>query len=111
MTHPPKRTAMQYLRDTFPSVWKPPVVMTEWGPTTESARHQGAINMRHDSEKKAAVEELLTKKHGYAKRPDGWWQMMKWRFAPLWLIKWYPVKTHDVPLGPEMSRRQFPEAY
>jgi len=111
MSHPPKRTAMQYLRDTFPSVWKPPVVMTEWGPTTESARRQGAINMRFDPAKKSAVEALLRKKHGYAKRPANWWQAAKWRFAPLWFVRRWPVRTRDVDMGVEASRRQFPEAY
>jgi hypothetical protein len=67
MSHPPKRTAMQYLRDTFPSVFgakAPPVIMTQWGPTTESARKQAAINMKLDPDKKRAVEALLAKEMG-----------------------------------------------
>ena len=67
MSHPPKRTAMQYLRDTFPSVFgvrKPPVIMTQWGPTTESWRKQAAINMKLDPDKRAAVEALLCKEMG-----------------------------------------------
>ena len=54
-------TVMQWLRETFPSVWKtpkPPVILTPWGPVTESARLQCAINMRVDDGVKARVERL-----------------------------------------------------
>jgi len=68
MTHPQKRTVMEWLRDIFPDVFgkqpDPPVVMTEWGPVTESFRFQGAMNMRNDPNKKAEVEELLIKQCG-----------------------------------------------
>ena len=39
-------------------------IPTNYGPVTESARLQGAINMRLDPDKKRAVEELFVKKHG-----------------------------------------------
>jgi len=67
MTHPAKRSVMEWLRETFPSVWKtppPPVIMTEWGPVTESARLQCAANMRADDGVKARVEAMLVKQCG-----------------------------------------------
>jgi len=43
---------------------KPKVVLTEWGPVTESARVQAVINMKLDPEKRQAVLDLLCKKMG-----------------------------------------------
>jgi hypothetical protein len=43
---------------------KPKVVLTEWGPVTESARVQAVINMKLDPAKRQAVLELLCKKMG-----------------------------------------------
>lgn len=37
----------------------PPVIMTQWGPVTESARHRAALNMRDDPSKRLQVETLL----------------------------------------------------
>ena len=54
-------TVMQWLRETFPSVWPtpaPPVIMTEWGPVTESARLQCAVNMRLEPERRARIERM-----------------------------------------------------
>ena len=39
-------------------------IVTDYGPVTESARLQGAINMRLSPDKKREVEELFVKKHG-----------------------------------------------
>ena len=44
---------------------KPPkVVLTEWGPVSESARMQAVINMAKDPAKRQAVLELLCKQLG-----------------------------------------------
>jgi len=43
---------------------KPKVVITEWGPVTESARQQAVINMKLDPAKRQAVLDLLCKKLG-----------------------------------------------
>jgi len=43
---------------------KPKVVITEWGPVTESARVQAVINMKLDPAKRQAVLDLLCKKLG-----------------------------------------------
>jgi hypothetical protein len=43
---------------------KPKVVLTEWGPVTESARQQAMINMAKDPAKRQAVLELLCKQMG-----------------------------------------------
>jgi hypothetical protein len=43
---------------------KPKVVLTEWGPVTESARLQAVINMKVDPAKRQEVLELLCKKMG-----------------------------------------------
>lgn len=66
MTHPQKRTVMQWLRDILPGTFKsePPVVMTEFGPVSESYRLQGALNMKADPAKKAEVEALLIRQCG-----------------------------------------------
>lgn len=37
----------------------PPVIMTQWGPVTESARAQAAINMKADPALRAKVEEMI----------------------------------------------------
>jgi hypothetical protein len=58
-----------------------PVIMTEFGPVTESARAQAARNMRDDPSKRADVEALLAKQLG------------------------------SVALGVAESRRRYPEAY
>lgn len=39
----------------------PPVIDTEWGPVTESARLLAAINMKADPRIKYRVEQLLAK--------------------------------------------------
>jgi hypothetical protein len=57
------KTLMSYLREQFPEVFAPKI-MTKWGPVTESARHQAAINMRLDPIKKAQVEALLVLEAG-----------------------------------------------
>lgn len=59
----------------------PPVIPTDYGPVTEWARYQGAINMRLDPDKKREVEESLATKHG------------------------------SVAVGLAEARRMFPEAY
>ena len=43
---------------------KPKVILTEWGPVTESARVQAVINMKLDPAKRQAVLDLLCKKMG-----------------------------------------------
>lgn len=42
----------------------PPIVQTPWGPMSESARAQAAINMLLDPAKYVAVLELLTRRMG-----------------------------------------------
>lgn len=59
----------------------PPQILTPWGPTTESARLQAAINMRADPVLKAKVEELLIRQLG------------------------------SFEAGVEESRRRYPESY
>jgi len=44
----------------------PPVVMTEYGPTTEWARKQAALQMRFDPDVKRIVEDALTERLGSA---------------------------------------------
>jgi hypothetical protein len=104
-------TAMDWLRYHFPDIWPPVPVETEWGPVTESARKQAAINMRLDAEKRAAVEDLLVKRMGFADRPVNVWEWMKWKWAPRWIVTRWPVRTRKVSLGMEEARRRFPEAY
>lgn len=64
-------TAMDWLRKTFPGVFvsapveKPRIViMTPWGPTTESARLQGAINMKLDPVARERCEKMMIEKLG-----------------------------------------------
>lgn len=67
MSHPVKRTVMEWLRETFPSVWKttpPPVILTQWGPVTESARRQAAINMRLSPDLRERVERVVIREMG-----------------------------------------------
>ena len=44
-----------------------PIIQTEWGPVSESARKQAALNMKADPEVKHRVETLLVKQLGMAK--------------------------------------------
>jgi hypothetical protein len=81
-------TVRDWLRWKFPTVFgkpapdlPPPEIMTEWGPTTEWARKQSAINMRLDAECKKRVENLLIREMG------------------------------SVEAGLDESRRRYPEAY
>lgn len=46
---------------------KSPLISTDWGPVTESARLQAAINMRDDPELKEKVVALLSKRLGSPK--------------------------------------------
>lgn len=41
-----------------------PIIMTEYGPTTEWARRQAAIEMKNDPDCKKSVEELLIQQLG-----------------------------------------------
>jgi hypothetical protein len=62
-----KMTVMEWLREIFPSTFPkagPPIIMTEFGPVTESARLQCAINMSADDGVKARVEAVLVKQLG-----------------------------------------------
>ena len=43
---------------------KAPVLMTPWGPVSESARFQAAMNMLADPAIRFRVEEYFIKKHG-----------------------------------------------
>jgi hypothetical protein len=49
---------------------KPKVTVTEWGPVTESARLQAALNIKADPEIGKRVLELLTKKLGDVVKAD-----------------------------------------
>jgi hypothetical protein len=78
-------TAREWLKEKFPSVFgkpAPPIIMTEWGPVTESARLQAAINMRVDENIKARVETMLIQQY-----------------------------SGDVQAGMAEARRRYPEAY
>jgi hypothetical protein len=59
----------------------PPVIDTPWGPTTESARRQAALNMKADPVLRGKVEELLMRQLG------------------------------SISAGMEEARRRYPEAY
>ncbi len=110
-------TAMQWLRQQYPEVFgspDQPVIETEWGPVTESARLQVAMNMREDPEKRAGVEAMLIERAIPVTRPANTWQTLKWKYAPLWLVKRWPVETRVVSKrerGLEEARRRYPEAY
>jgi hypothetical protein len=45
---------------------KKPVIMTEYGPVTERARHQAALNMAADHACRERVEAILIKQYGPA---------------------------------------------
>jgi hypothetical protein len=63
-------TAREWLKRTLPSVFgkpappEPPVIMTEWGPVTETARLQVEVNMMAEPEIKARVENMLIDREG-----------------------------------------------
>jgi hypothetical protein len=42
---------------------EPPLIMTQWGPVTETARLQAALNMRADEELRHMVEEMVIRDH------------------------------------------------
>lgn len=41
-----------------------PVIMTQWGPVTESARKQAAVNIGQNPALKAKVEDAVTREMG-----------------------------------------------
>jgi hypothetical protein len=41
-----------------------PVIMTQWGPVTEAARHRAALNMREDLTLREQVVELVVRETG-----------------------------------------------
>ncbi len=43
---------------------KPPLILTQYGPVTESARAQAAANMKADPALRKAVEELICNQVG-----------------------------------------------
>jgi len=49
---------------------KPKITMTEWGPVSEPARLQAALNIKADPEIGKRVLELLTKKLGDVVKAD-----------------------------------------
>ena len=71
----------------FPSAGKlrpgfgPPIIDTPWGPTTEGARLQAAMNMKADHVLRGKVEELLMRQLG------------------------------SIEAGMDEARRRYPEAY
>jgi len=60
------QTVRQWLQEKFPKIFpKPaPVIMTEYGPVTEWARYQAAMNMKADAERRTRVENYFIEKHG-----------------------------------------------
>lgn len=50
-----------------------PVIQTEWGPVTESARLRAALNMKADPEVKARVVNLIGEKMARARYPEAGW--------------------------------------
>jgi hypothetical protein len=60
-------TAREWLKRTLPSVFgkpAPPIIVTEWGPVTETARLQVEVNMMAEPEIKARVESMLVEREG-----------------------------------------------
>ena len=60
----PVTPVMNWLRKRFPEVFGEPeriIIDTPWGPTSESARLQGALNMKFNPEVKKRVEQALMK--------------------------------------------------
>jgi hypothetical protein len=51
---------------------RPPVIMTEWGPVTEGARRQAALNLRDDPEKRAKVEEMVGVEEARRRYPEAY---------------------------------------
>lgn len=49
-----------------PTTGEPPLIMTKWGPVTEAARLQAAMNMRANDELKHDIERRLAKEMGSA---------------------------------------------
>lgn len=69
-----------------PGQWggdEPPVIQTQWGPVSESARYRAALNMREDPDKRLQVEQLLANQIFYG----------------------------NLEKGREESRKRYPEAY
>lgn len=55
---------MSLIRDFIDRIRrKPPVIDTQWGPVTESARLMAAENIRRDPEVKARVEAAIAAKY------------------------------------------------
>jgi hypothetical protein len=49
-----------------------PIIMTQWGPTTEGARKQAALNLRDDPEKRAKVEEMVGVEEARRRYPEAY---------------------------------------
>jgi hypothetical protein len=49
---------------------KPPVIDTQWGPVTEGARKQAALNLRDDPYKLKTVIEMVGEKEARRRYPE-----------------------------------------
>jgi hypothetical protein len=51
---------------------RPPVIMTEWGPVTESPRRQAAENMKNDPVLRAKIEQMCGEKEARRRFPEAY---------------------------------------
>lgn len=49
----------------------PPRIDTEWGPVTEAARKQAALNIREDAKLRARIVEMLGEAEARRRYPEG----------------------------------------
>ena len=50
----------------------PPIISTPWGPVTEAARLQAAINLREDPARLAKVIEMIGEAETRRRYPEVW---------------------------------------
>lgn len=50
-----------------------PIIPTQWGNVSESARYAAAMNMKHDPEKKAMVVRMIGEAEGRRRYPEAGW--------------------------------------
>lgn len=55
---------MSLIKTFLHKIKKPPVLSTPWGPVTEAARKQAALNLRDDPEKFKQVWKLIEQQTG-----------------------------------------------
>jgi hypothetical protein len=68
-----KRRLVQWWRRLLVLLGHPPLIRTEWGPVSEGARRQAALNFRDDPEKRRIAIGMIGIEECKRRYPEGGW--------------------------------------